>query len=342
LNYILGGAYKSLLFSLYIRNIKGKEITIITYKKDIIEFCKSQDIKYIKFKKIYPNFYSIFKIFKLKKILQKLIKDIDIKKEDKFFLPGNGKANEFFYLAKELSKNGCVGFYKLADGRFKDYKPPRYKPIFLRGAISRFFLKLILDLDLVYYRQEKKCPFLGVDEKFLNKYNILEYLPDIHVEDMLEEVVKKNKLDFKNYENLFIDTGPQIGKIKSSSLKSLYTNLFQLELNFAVKKHPKSKITQSQSDLFFDELYKNIDELPRYIPVELIYNNVKKNVLSLYSTALITATKLPHLKSISLLELVEWCDENYKREWKERLSKGSNNKIVFPSNFDELKRILIS
>ena len=71
MNYILGGAYKTLLFALYLKNILGEEITIVTYSNIIIKYCKAEKINYIEFEKMlslfpigldqYPNHYGLKK-----------------------------------------------------------------------------------------------------------------------------------------------------------------------------------------------------------------------------------------------------------------------------------------
>jgi len=339
--YILGGAYKGLLFALYLKNL-GNKIVIVTYIEDIIKYCVAENIDYIKFEKIRPTVAAFYKVFALKKMLDNVIKEIDIGKENRFFLLSDSNAYDAFYLAKELSKK-TKGYYKLTDGRLKIYKPPRFKPIFFRGAIIRFTLKLVLGLDLMYYRRDKKNPCFGVDDKFLKKYNIMEYAPDADVEELTLDAVKKYKSNHGEYENFIIDDGLLTGYVNFDSMKKLYKDLFELPLKFAFKKHPNLMYKKTHSELYlsFYKEFKNCKEIPAYVPAELLFNNIKKNVISIFSTALITASRLQHLKTISLLELVEWYDKSYKKEWKERLIATSNNKILFPNNFEELKEILL-
>jgi len=343
MDYIVGGAYKSLLFALYLKNILGEKITIITYKKDVIRFCEAENIDYIKIKRVKFTASTLYEVFTLKKTLDDLIEEIEIKKEDKIFLLSNAKGYDFFYLAKELS-NKCIGYYKNPDKELKIFKPPRFKPIFIRGAVIKSVLKLVLDLDLIYYRGNNENPYLGIGEKYLDRNNIIRYASDISSEDIILEVVKKSKLNFKEFDNLIIDQGPLINRVRFDTMRMLYKNLLDLPIDFSFKRHPRSTTQEPQLDLNsndYYELFKNCDELPRYIPVELFCSNVKKNVIALFSTSLIPISQLKHLKAISLLELVEWVNTSWKNEVKDHLIKKSNNKILFPKSFEELREIII-
>ena len=84
------------------------------------------------------------------------------------------------------------------------YKPPWYKPIFVSGAIVRIAMKLVLGLDMKYYRAEEKAPFFAVDEDFLNKYKIEEYEPNKSSKEMFFELTNEHKSRYENHDNLFI------------------------------------------------------------------------------------------------------------------------------------------
>jgi len=341
-NYLLGGAYKSLLFALYLKNILGEKTTIVTYKMHMIEFCKNQKMDYIKFDKIKINVLSIHKIFTLKKLLDDLIQEINPNQEDRFFLPGNAKAHEVFYLAKELSKKGFKVWYKTIDldgKEFEIFKPPWYKPVFIRGGIMRVMFKIFLDLDLVYYYANNH-PFLGIDDSFLKKYNIEQYDPDHSSEDLIFEVLKsyKNELEF---ECLIIDDAFLDNIVDLNSLKKLLKNVLDLPVNFVYKKYPSSTDEKRIKKNYYD-IFKDCKELSEYLPIELFFNNNHGSVIAVCSSSLITASKFPNIKTISLLELVKWKNERNKEEWKKIFMDTSKGKILFPKSFEELKKILLS
>lgn len=343
MNYVFCVGYKQLFFALYLKNVLEKEIVIVTHSTDVIKFCKSEKITYIQIKQHSPRITSLFKLFALKKALDEVIKKVDMHREDTFFMTGKVVGYELFYLAKELSKKGNVYIVRTMR-ELKNFKPPRFKPIFIRGTIGKFFLKIVLDLDLMYY-ESNKDPRLGIDNSFLEKYGIKEYVTDLDIEGMTLEAVKKSKSNYKEYDNLIIDGGDRPGgTISFDSIRKLYKNLSELPIKFVFKKHPSPQ-QNKQADLYYSELLNYWDkpeELPDYIPVELFCNNIKKNVIAIFSVSLTTASQLQHLKAISMLELVDWSNESYKKEFKDYLIKESKNKIIFPKSFEELKEILLN
>lgn len=339
---MLGGAYKGLLFALYLKNVLGEKITIVTYKKDHINYCKAKNIDYIQFEYVSFNLFSFYKIFTFKKRLDNLIKKINLNEEDRFFLLPNAKACDSFYLAKELSKKG-KGYFKNPDRELAKYKPPRFKPIFFRGAVIRFLLKLFMDLDLMYYEGNSGNPYIGIDEKFLKKHGIIEYAPEVSAEDLILKMAKKTKINSINeYDNLIIGPAALVDYITLESIEKVYNYLLELPPDFAIKKRPVSRDLKNPSEISYNKLFKNCEEIPRYIPIELLYNNVRKNIIAIFSTSLIPASQIDHLNAISLLELVDWYNDSSKKFFKDHLLKLSNSKILFPKNFEELKEIILN
>lgn len=350
MNYVFCRAPKPLLFALYLKNVLGKEITLVTCDEDMMSYCDIENIKYISFelKETQSERYkipSISKLFALKKTLDDVIKKIDISEKDGFFLVGlPAKAFDGFYLAKELSKKVVVYYRNPHDRQLNIYKSSKYKPIFFRSAINRIFLKTMLGLDLMYYEYNNN-PILGVDDKFFKKYNIAEYLPGVPSVELDLETIKKTKSKYKEYDNVIIDDRTPLENItKFDSTKKTYEKLFKLPINFAFKKHPHpTPITpEDEFSKSYYKIFKYLEEVPRYIPAELLCNNIKRSVISIHSVTLIAASQLPHLKAISLLELVDWYNESYKKEFKDYFIKNSGNKILFPSSFEELKEILLN
>ena len=138
---------------------------------------------------------------------------------------------------------------------------------------------------------------------------------------------------------LIIDGGSLENQIVRESIDTVFEHILKLPVEYAFKKHPSK--AQKRPDMAHYKLFEQCEEIPSYMPVELIYNTIKRNVISLYSASLVTASHLPHLKVISLLELVDWYNESFKKEMKEHLSKSSDGKILFPKNIEELKSILL-
>ena len=237
MNYIFCGSYNGLLFALYIKNL-GEEITVLSYNKNIIKYCKNENIKVIDFKKRPKTPHkSLIKLIRFKKILDKTIKKIDFKKDDKFFITGNmALGYDPFYLAKKLSKKG-VCFYKYTDKKFKIFKSTKLKNIYFRGILLKIVIKMIFNLDIIFYETNKE-PRLGVNINFMKKYDIKEYNPDDPFEQLILDTIKKTKINYKEFDNMIIDQGLPKGIIKHNSLVNFYKKLFGLPIEFALKKHP--------------------------------------------------------------------------------------------------------
>lgn len=347
MNYVFCGAYRQLFFALYLKNL-GKKVKIVTYNKDIKKFCEQVGIKYIFFEMFSPKIEQFHKIPQLKNILDNLINKINFKHDDCFYLLGYVISVDGFYLAKELSKVGNV-YYKNSEREFARFKfnvktltdKNIIKFLFKYGKLyMRFFYKIILDLDLVFYKMNR--PIFGIDEKFFKKHNIREILPDKNYDQLISEVIKNSNVLEKNYDNLIVGQGLMKGIIKFDSMKELYGNILNMPFEFAFKKHPKPLGRIKKSEEEFYTLFKKCGEISRYIPVELTFNNISKNVISIASVALIPASKMKHLKAISLLELVDWHNESYKSKFKDYLRNASNDRILFPNNFEELKKRLLN
>jgi len=330
MNYIFCGGYKGLLFALYIKKL-GKEITIITSNKDTIKYCRAENIKFISFKRRRISPKSVYKIFSFKKRLDEVLKEINIQKDDCFFMTGLFKSYDFFYLAKNLSKIG-KGYYKITGGVMKKYKSPWYKPIFVGGGIVRIAMKFVLGLDMIYYRAEEKAPFLGINQDFLKKYNIKEYEPNKSSKEMFFELTKEHKIRYGNHDNLFIDDD-LLGITKTGEMEKFYEVFNKLSYDVAIKRKPLARGAKGEED-------EEKNAFPVYVPVELLFNSVNKNVISICSTALIPASQLGNLNVISLINLVEWNDEAYKKQYIKYLEKESKNKILFPKSFEEFEKLL--
>lgn len=354
MNYVFCGSYGDLFIALDLKN-SGKEITIVTYSEDIKKYCMAANIKSIYFQTVKPGFRLTIKpitlvwlgmkalrdVVTFKNRLDNLIRKINFGEEDSFYMLTRWIAYEEFYLAKELSKKGkgTVYFGGIGWREFKIYKT-KFNLRFFEHLIVRYLLKIFLGLDLISY-DTNNYPRFGIDDKFLKKHKIIKVAYDRDYAEFVLDVVKKTKTDQKKYDNLLVGEGSGITSIiKYDSIRNIYKYLVDLPLEFVLKKHPKVREHEYQIDILYQELFKDCEELPEYIPVELFLNNIKRNVITIASQALIAASQLKHLKAISLLELVEWYNQSYKSEVKNDLMKASKNRIIFVKDFAELKAVL--
>jgi len=345
MNYICCGGYRHLFLALYLHKL-GKDTEIITYNKDTKKFFDYIDIECVYYSDITPDLKSFYKLNNKKKQLDKLIEEIDFKSYDNFYFLSNIFSFGKFYLAKEFSKIGNV-YYKNSERDFKKYKftlsklkdKNFYNHFFRYGKIFfKFLLKIFWDLDLVFYEINNK-PVYGIDKKFLNKHNIKKLLPDKNYEELISEVIKDSNILEKKYDNLLLIMNLSSNYIKKDSIKKLYKKISNMKCEIVIKKHPKpcENISIKEEKIF--NIFRDFEELPRFIPVELTFKNIKRNVLGVCSVSLKSSSSIKNINTISLLELLEWNDKSYKKEIKDVLLKASSD-IIFPENFEDLKEIL--
>ena len=141
-------------------------------------------------------------------------------------------------------------------------------------------------------------------------------------------VINKAKINIPQFNSILILQGTLKGIIEPSSISKVFKEL-ELIKSLVIKEHP-THITKS----------KNISKIPNYYPVELCFNSISTNIISIYSSSLIIASQLQNKNSISLLDLVQWMNESYKDSIKKLLITESNNKIHFPKSFPELRNLL--
>lgn len=78
-------------------------------------------------------------------------------------------------------------------------------------------------------------------------------------------------------------------------------------------------------------------ELPIYIPAELLYNEKVQIYLGISSTAI---ANVRGGQAISIIDLISFNSDELRVRFKERLIKNSRTEILFPSSLEELDRII--
>ena len=282
---------------------------------------------------------SIYQLIKLKKILDSLLRKNTITKDDNLIFFTSVMSYDVFYLAKEFSCRGNVYIKDIAKG-LKAYtrKSPRYfnywDIIILRGG-----LKLILQLNLILYDLGWKITW-GIDEGFLKKYHIEQLSIDKDYRAVQLDVMNNMKIIEEEYDHIIVGQYPGVLLwVTYDSFEEMYKKLVGLKTEFILKMHPSVREGE-RSEKTVHKYFSCWERLPDYIPVELVLRNIRKTVLSIDSDALLAAAEFKHLKAISLLELVEWKDGSWKTWCKNNLIKKSNNRIIFPRDFNELERLI--
>lgn len=313
--YIVVPSYPSIYYAIYQYQLNN-DVVVITNNKSVKKIVKQLGIKYV-----FLDFQvSLKNLLKSKLKLTKLLNCLDLDKD--FYLLDNVHCIEGFYLAKKWTM-GKVFYQNLST----EY-PLFIDSVNIKPKINQYLLRLFLGLNLVF-RKQNTTPVLGIDNHFLNEYEI-NHLNIGDYEHIKLEVLKKVQLKTKKYDTIIVLQGDLKGIIRDSSLFELYNEFSKIK-SIVIKEHPKHKIKKSDFDL---------PRLPDFYPVEMCYTNIKQNVVAVFSLSLIIASKMDDKKAISLLEIVEWDNKEYKKQMKELLISKSSNKIIFPKTIEELRNEL--
>jgi hypothetical protein len=233
----------------------------------------------------------------------------------------------FALVQNQLSKNNKVTFHEF------ELKAKPIKQLNLKNRTIYFFITLLFrifyQLNIQLRSTNNKTIILSLDISNLKSLRKVTYS-----EKKYNEIIEKNlrsvNINSDPIENLFIDQGLSNNPYLVNDQKQLV--LLKNILNkhqFQIKEHPIHSIPA-----FFDEF----DKLPNFLPVEIYFNTLKGKVISLFSHALIIASRFEDIQAISLLYLIE--DTDLKNRMQQRLQEESENKITFVNSIDELKSLL--
>jgi len=355
MDYVLALAYRELIFGLHLRD-SGREVTVVTYSDDVKEYCASVRMPCLYFKPTRIRFGlhimspvnlarqvagAINQAKTLRKILDDLIQRMGFAEGDSFYLLGNAIAYEGFYLAKELAAKGtgAVYFRDILGRRLKVYRP-RLSRRYLQALIVAAALRVFLGLQVMFY-ETNTVPRYGIDDRFFRRHDIAKMEDGQDFDEVLLDVAKKAEPGQEMYDNLILGEGDSSATIITyDSLRKVYRWLTSQPAEFAFKRHPQRTGDRTRIDALYDEFFQQYDELPRHVPVELLFNSIRRNVISVMSFGLIAASKFDHLRAISLLDLAEWHSEAYKEEMRNVLATKSEDRIIFVSSLDQLRLML--
>lgn len=315
--HIFVPSYPSIFFALF-HLIKSDSVIIITNNRSIKKFLDHIQVEYI----YYESEFSFKHIIRHKKVLDTILNNNNFKHSN-FYLLDNAFAIDGFYLASKWNK-GKV-YYSNLSTEFK----PSVRNANFSNRIKKRIIENIFGIDLIY-RQRGNQLIFGIGDNFFNSNEILPVENKSIPYNYKDIAIKHHQVKLKTSDYLFIDQGQMKGIIIYSSLTNILAKLINSK-PISVKEHPKHN-----SSLEFSFNYK----YPDHIPAEFILQNIKYCIISVYSLTLLAASKFEHLKVISLLELVDWYNEEYKNETKKFLIKESNNKILFPKTESELFELL--
>jgi hypothetical protein len=316
--YIIVPSYPSIYFAIY-QFYLGKNVTIITNNLSVKSVLKTLSINYIFIDSnfSYKNFIS--SIFKLKRLKKSLDHNKDLYLLDNVFCVYG------FYISNNWNNanvyhSNLSSEYLLFNNRLK-----------FKDIIIKYIYKLTLNLDLVY-RNQNGIPAIGIDNSFNLKNSFKELVFKNNYNDIKLSVLNNYVFGKDKFKSILILQGKLTGIIKYKSLVRVFNELLELD-SLVIKEHPKHK-----SDNYFS--FGKIPKIPDHYPVEMCYGNIENNIISVFSISLVLASQMEGRRAYSLLEMVDWCNLEYKKQIKEMLENKSFNKIIFPTDILELKKEL--
>lgn len=312
-------------FSALTLRAKGEEVIILSMTEDIIKTCELLKIPYIPVRS-----YRLNDILKNHDQTVQEIKRIAglIEKGSLHF--SHTQFDVFCFLlvayASDFAKVD-IYFHNF------EYQYNKSKPRMTREWLYMAYAKVIIRSRYkvrLMIKEIANVTMLGIDDRFIKKHRINTIDDKDSYYNSIFEVFKKMQLPIEPMRNLYLglDYGVIQRIVHLVKYKELETVLMGSDI--AVKHHPYF----NSARLEFER------EIPSHLPAELLFSSVQNAVISLHSAALITASRFPEIKAISLLELVPFVDEGFKQNIKRDLAKKSEGKILFPSNLDELTDML--
>lgn len=237
-----------------------------------------------------------------------------------------GWAVSFMYFIKRLHKKNVVHLWLPEDNYphppdyFKEQKD-------IVSACMRWFARLFLGLKTTV--MDKSVPAYEMDR---SNYNQHLYDPDKMA--VYRKLMKDNKL-VEGMDVLFLSENVTTEGAELESVERISNYLYTiLEENYAgrwcLKGHPREPDT-------YGYLKTAGHEVSRYIIAEILYGHKWKAIISYYSEALISASKLTDAKVISLMEFLVWDNQDLKRYWRDRFIKFN---VLCPRSLGELKEML--
>jgi len=324
--YIYAECYASLYYSLWQIN-NGQSIIVITINESIKEFCKLNKIEYIYFKQNNLTLKNPISFLKFQQQIKTLYKGLKLQTIDTLILLDNSFAVNGFYLAKLWCKKHKVEYSGLVE-IFDGYDKIRINKGTLHILIIYFILKTFFRLELELI-ENNKSPVLGVGKQFFQNNRIIIKKIDISFESLKLEVLKNFKFTCEQIDTLLIDVGEHHGIVDDSSVAAVYKYLTQYEEKISFKNHPNFKR---------DITKYGFKTLNKIYPSEFYFKYVSNAVLSFFSTSLILASKFERIKSISLLELVNWENNEYKIKIKDLIILIKNYTKLMIKNYVLFKK----
>ena len=252
--------------------------------------------------------------------------------------PSPGYSGAKIYVLKRLSKRNRLIFI--------DPGPPymgRYSPRSLRDIANLLIYKMTYGKDVQIGQFPSENPW---DKGF-------PLIPDSFMKNSVDSTI-----DWSNRDKIMADFAwEKFAVFNTGNLKVIYfhqdmvgsyvpnRDTFSRELNsifdVVLRHYPEKEIARKYHP--GHELNKDVievgEEIPIYIPAELLYSEKLQIYLGISSNAI---TNVRGGQAISLINLISFKPEELRERFKERLIKKSRSEILFPSSLEELERIIVN
>ena len=241
------------------------------------------------------------------------------------------------YALRRLSKRNRLIYRKSA--------PPymgRYSPKSLRDIVTLLMYKIT-------YSKDTQIGQYPADRPYTKGFPLM---PDSFMKDSVDSVI-----DWSNRAELMKDFAwEKYSVFNTGDVKVIYfhqdlvdryvpdRDTFKRELDeifkVVLKHFPEKEIARKYhpSHEHNKDIVTTGEEIPVYIPAELLYSNSIKVYLGISSSAI---ANVRGGQAISLIELITYTDEGAKKQLKEILINSSLSEVLFPASLEELEQILI-
>lgn len=323
MKYFYCGSTQALLYALAHNNY-----IVVSPTETALEMCRVLDRELIEVKSGVSIKELITKPRKIKRELNRLI---NIMADGEIHFSHTQFAVFCFILISKARKRNIPIF-------FHDFEfvYPKKKDIKISFAnLNVFFKKHIIDILYnihLSFKDLNNGLVISIDNSFINQTNIkIIQDKELFYEQTLDFFINAPKLNITHNHVFLTQNLLKNNLFEKNSIIALYE--FLIKLGICVKLHPGLKEEEAN---YFKQLI-----IPfNILPAEFIFNSIKYSIISVHSSALVTASKFNHLKSISLINLVVPNDKLFFEKVKDDLINKSSGKILFPNTFDELKLLI--
>ncbi|MFC1900900.1 hypothetical protein ACFLYN_04835 [Chloroflexota bacterium] len=242
-----------------------------------------------------------------------------------------------YYLMKRLSKRNKL--IHITDPSMDERKVEKFIPKNIIDLARLIISKLIYGRDIIIGKISY-TNFLCMSDSFYNR-EIDRVIDREERDEMMKDFdIGQYKIsDAGDYSVIYFDEGlleTDYIRIDKNTFRRELADIFRIILKY----FPEEKIARKYHPGYpGDKTVIEVgDELPDFIPAELLYNDNVKLYLSGFSLSIANVEKG---LAVSIADLITIQDEEIKNSLRELLIQKSKSEILFPKSLDEFERILI-